>query len=91
MGNKESKDGKGGKNSKVPIKSPSELSDADYKIFYDKTGMTKEQCIEVLTKFTTNNPGCKLNRAEFMKLYATLRNEPVQNLDEITNFVFNGK
>jgi hypothetical protein len=31
MGNKESKDGKGGKNSKVPIKSPSELSDADQK------------------------------------------------------------
>ena len=51
----------------------------------------KDQIKSFLDKFNKDNPDGKLDRAEFMKLYPTLRNEPIENLDEITNMIFRGK
>jgi hypothetical protein len=91
MGSKGSK-GKDatGKDSKVPPKAATKLNDKDLKFLMDKTGMNKDQINALLAKFNQDNPDGKLDRAEFMKLYPTLRNEPVQNLDEITNMIFRG-
>jgi hypothetical protein len=92
MGNKQNtgKDATG-KNSKLPPKAATKLTDADYKLLAKQTNMTKEQITAFFSKFSKNNPDGKLDRAEFMKLYPSLRNEPIENLDEITKFVFNGK
>ena len=91
MGSKGSK-GKDatGKDSKVPAKAASKLNDKDLKFLIEKSGMTKEQVNAMLAKFNQENPDGKLDRAEFMKIYPALRNEPVQNLDEITNMIFRG-
>ena len=91
MGGKGSK-GKdaSGKPSKVPPKAATNLNDKDLKFLMDKTGMTKDQVNALFAKFNQDNPDGKLDRAEFMKLYPTLRYEPIQNLDEITNMVFRG-
>jgi hypothetical protein len=91
MGSKGSK-GKdaSGKDSKVPPKAATSLSDKDLKFLIEKSGMTKEQVNAMLAKFNQENPDGKLDRAEFMKIYPALRNEPVQNLDEITNMIFRG-
>ena len=69
---------------------PAKITDKDLKFLMDKTGMTKDEINALLAKFNKENPDGKLDRAEFMKLYPTLRNEPVQNLDEITNMIFRG-
>ena len=94
MGNKGAKGSKSkdptGKDSKVPPKSATKLTDKDYKLLSEQTGMTKDQINSFFAKFNQDNPDGKLDRAKFMKLYPALRNEPVQNLDEITNFVFRG-
>ena len=91
MGSKGSK-GKdaSGKDSKVPPKAATSLNDKDLKFLMDKSGMTKDQINAMLAKFNQENPDGKLDRAEFMKMYPALRNEPVQNLDEITNMIFRG-
>jgi hypothetical protein len=92
MGNKQNteKDATG-KNSKLPPKAATKLTDADYKLLAKQTNMTKEEIDAFFFKFNKNNPDGKLDRAEFMKFYPLLRNEPFENLDEITDFVFNGK
>ena len=91
MGSKGSK-GKdaSGKDSKVPPKAVTSLSDKDLQFLMGKSGLTKEQVNAMLAKFSQENPDGKLDRAEFMKIYPALRNEPVQNLDEITNMIFRG-
>jgi hypothetical protein len=72
-------------------KDPSELTEDDFKFFKEKTGITKEKFNEVLMKFSQDNPDGKLDRTEFKRLYTTFRKEPAQNLNDITNFIFNGK
>jgi hypothetical protein len=75
---------------KKTVVSP-KITDKDIKFLVEKTGMTKDQINGLLAKFNQDNPDGKLDKAEFMKLYPTLRNEPIQNLDEITNMIFRGK
>ncbi len=89
MGSKGSKD-KSGKDSKVPVKSSSGLSDKDIQFLVEKTGMSKDAVNDFFKKFNQDNPDGKIDRVEFMKLYPALRTEPVQNLDEITNMIFRG-
>ena len=79
-----------GKASKVPPKAAGHLNDKDIKFLIEKTGMTKDQVNALFAKFNQDNPDGRMDRAEFMKIYPALRNEPVQNLDEITNMVFRG-
>ena len=90
MGSKGSKDASG-KNSKVPAKAATKLSDKDIKFLSEKTGMSKDDINNIFAKFNQNNPDGKLDKAEFMKMYTALRNEPVSNLDEITNMIFRGE
>jgi hypothetical protein len=52
--------------------------------------MTKDAINDLFKKFNQDNPDGNLDKAEFMKLYPTLRTEPIQNLDEITNMIFRG-
>ena len=80
-----------GKQSKVPAKAASKLTDKDIKFFMDKTDLTIAEINDLFAKFNSNNPDGRMDRAEFMKLYPTLRKKPPQNLDEITNMVFRGE
>jgi hypothetical protein len=89
MGSKGSKDASG-KDSKVPPKAATKLTDKDIKFLIEKTGMTKDAVNDFFKKFNKDNPDGKLDRAEFIKLYPTLRTEPVHNLDEITKMIFRG-
>ena len=72
MSNKEAKDSKSkdptGKDSKVPPKSATKLTDKDYKILSEQTEMTKDQIYSFFAKFNQDIPDGKLDRAEFMKL-----------------------
>lgn len=85
MGGKGSKDG--GKNSKVPAKQAA-LNKKDIEFLTKSSGMSKEAIEALFKQFNADNPDGKLDRAEFAKLYPKMRNEPVANLDEISNFVF---
>jgi Ca2+-binding EF-hand superfamily protein len=92
MGNKGSTDASGGciirclpdaasgKQSKVPDKPATKLTDKDIKFFMDKTDLTKAEITDLFAKFNNNNPDGKMDRAEFMKLYTSLRKEPPANL-----------
>jgi Ca2+-binding EF-hand superfamily protein len=86
MGNKPGKDGKapGGKKAGKPAK----LSKKDLDFLTSKTSLNKEAIEMFFKQFNDNNPDGLLNRDEFSKLYPKLRNEPVNNLDEISNMVF---
>jgi Ca2+-binding EF-hand superfamily protein len=79
MGNKGST-GASGKQSKVPEKPATKLTDKDIKFFMDKTDLTKAEITDLFAKFNNNNPDGKMDRAEFMKLYTSLRKEPPANL-----------
>jgi Ca2+-binding EF-hand superfamily protein len=88
MGGKGSKDA--GKASKAPSK-PGPLTKKDIEYLTKTTGLSKENIENLFKQFNADNPDGKLDRAEFAKLYPKLRNEPVNNLDEIAAFVFKVK
>ncbi len=75
---------------KKTVVSP-KITDKDIKFLMEKTRMSTDQIKSFLDKFNKDNPDGKLDREEFMKIYPTLRNEPIENLDEITNMIFRGK
>ena len=68
---------------------PNDLSEKDFQFFSAQTGLTKPEIKSILEKFNENNPDSKLDRAEFIRLYSTLRPESNDQLDEISHFIFN--
>ena len=69
-------------------KKPAELSVIDYEFLEGQTGLLRSDIKSLFDKFNTNNPDGKLNRKEFVQLYAALRPEPPDILDEISEHVF---
>lgn len=53
-----------------------------------QTSLSYQEVKEILDKFTTENGQCELDKAQFIKLYAALRNEPLEKLTNIANFAF---
>lgn len=89
MGSKGSKKNPDGTVIKVPPKvKPAKLSSKDYKFITAQTGLDKNKINEIFADFNQNNPDGKLNKQEFCKLYDKLRPEPMEQLDEISNNVF---
>jgi Ca2+-binding EF-hand superfamily protein len=78
----------GNKGGKAKVGKPAKLSSKDEKFLVGKTGLSKNDVEAVFARFNANNPDGLLNRDEFSRLYQSLRNEPVNNLDEIQNMVF---
>lgn len=88
MGNK---GGKADSKDKGKVVVPTKLTKKDYQAIMKATGMTEKEVKDVFDKFMANNADGKLDRAEFGRLYQSLRKEPANNLDEITEFVFRGQ
>ena len=76
-----------GKQSKVPEKAVTKLTDKDIKFFTDKTDLTKAEILDLFARFNNNNPDGKVDRAEFMRLYTSLRREPPSNLVSVLNLI----
>jgi Ca2+-binding EF-hand superfamily protein len=79
MGNKAGK--------KVPKKAT--LKSKEIKNLSKQTGLTGEEITSVFEQFSENNPDGALNKVEFVRLYEKLRPESNEQLDEISEFVFN--
>ena len=86
MGGKKSKQA-GGKDIKVPNKKQG-LDSKDLKFLQEQTGMSQEQIKAFYSEFMANNPDGQLDRQEFIRLYAKFRSEPLDRIDEISQYVF---
>ncbi len=78
----------GNKGAKPVTKKPPKLSSKDYKFLTKQTGLTKDQINEIFAKFVEGNADAALDKTEFTRLYAKLRPEPAEAIDEIASYVF---
>ena len=78
----------GSKGSKNKGNTQAVLTEKDYKFLTAQTSLSKEEIKQILDKFNKNNPDGNLDRAEFVRLYQTLRSESPELLDEISQSVF---
>ncbi len=76
------------------LKNRVSLSEKDYRYFANNTYLSQEQIKIVFDKFvkvkTFNMRRSKddLNQSEYNQLYAELRDEPIEKLEEISKYVF---
>lgn len=94
MGNKFEKEKKSEDDQDYVLKNPTNLSEKDYKYLSNKTGLSRELIKIIFDKFLKSKTayvrGAKyeINQSEFLKLYAELRCEPIEKLEEISKYVF---
>ena len=79
----------GNKGAKPASKKPTKLSSKDVSFLSKQTGMSKDEIGNFFEKFSANNPDGVLDKKEFVTLYASLRTEPLERIDEIALHVFN--
>ena len=79
--------GKGSKNKK-PSMANKPLTKKEIRSFAEHTGLGENEIKILHDRFMANNPDGRLDRNEFRRLYAEIRPEPSQLLDEISDFVF---
>lgn len=65
-----------------------ELRSRDLKFLSNQTGLSKIQIANIFGKFFERNESGDLNKEEFCCLYAELRPEPKEQIDEIAGYVF---
>jgi hypothetical protein len=70
------------------VKRSAELSVADIEFLEAQTGLLRSDIKSIFDKFNLNNPDDKLDKKEFVRLYESLRPEPHDILDEISEHVF---
>ena len=66
-----------------------QLRPRDLKFLSSQTSLSKIQIANIFGKFFDRNDSGDLNKDEFGKLYAELRPEPKEQIDEIAGYVFN--
>lgn len=72
----------------LPPKHPHDLTESDYAFLIMQTGQTRSDIKQIFDQFMANNPDGKLDKREFVRLYANLRPEPTELLDEISESIF---
>lgn len=77
-----------GNDEEMKINESERLRDQQIIALVQQTSLSYQEVKEILDKFTTENGQCELDKAQFIKLYAALRNEPLEKLTNIANFAF---
>ena len=75
----------GGKSNKIITK----LDKRDIEALSKQTGLKQNEINDIFNKFMRGNPDGMLDKKQFLKLYDELRGEPIERLDEISDYVFN--
>jgi Ca2+-binding EF-hand superfamily protein len=94
MGNKFDKEKKSEAGDNYALKNPATLTEKDYKYFSNKTGLSREQIKVIFDKFLkaksadVRSAKYELNPSEFLKLYAEIRCERIEKLEDISKYVF---
>jgi hypothetical protein len=72
------------------VKSPEEeLREKQIMTLTNLTQMDYETVKHIVDKFSNENGKCELNKEQFVKFYAALREEPISRLNSIAKFAFN--
>lgn len=64
------------------------LNEKDYNFLVGQTGLLKSDIKSIFDKFNAENSTGRLNKDQFVRLYQSLRPEPAETLDEISDYVF---
>ena len=65
-----------------------DLNEKDYNFLVGQTGLLKSDIKSIFDKFNAENSTGRLNKDQFVRLYQSLRPEPAETLDEISDYVF---
>ena len=63
--------------------------DIDFAFLEETSKMSNDEIRKIFDEFKTNNPDGKLDKKEFFNLYSKLRSEPKENLEKISDYIFN--
>lgn len=69
--------------------SEEELREKQIMTLTNLTQMDYETVKHIVDKFSNENGKCELNKEQFVKFYAALREEPISRLNSIAKFAFN--
>ncbi len=68
--------------------SHSSLTQTDLDFLCSYTGACEEEILKIFQKFFVNCPDGKMDRNTFEQVYSELKNEPVEQIHKISEFVF---